>query len=372
MTIRSGMGLLLLLFGSTGLAAAQPVPQLTWIGEADIATGTDYDGTEIGGLSGIDYDPASGRYVAISDNRGAHGPVRFYTLRLDLGDGRRRFDIKDVHFTGTTVIRNRAGKPLARGIADPESIRIGPQGNRIYWTSEGAAAQGRPPSVNVMTDDGAPVGRFTLPPAYAPRAGHGVRDNLAFESLTYQPAGDLWITAVENALVQDGPVPTTRHASPARVLAFDAATGRPVHQYVYEVSPIPGPSPDDGKAANNGLSEMLTLGPHRYIALERAFIPGVGNRIRLFRTTTRGATDISGRDSIRGGQIQPMPKHLLLDLDRAGIQTDNIEGMTFGPRIDGDRTLVLIADNNFNPHERTQILVFRLHAGAASNSASAG
>ena len=62
-----------------------------------------------------------------------------------------------------------------------------------------------------------------------------------------------------------------------------------------------------------------------------------------------------------GEKFRPMRKKLLLDLADLGITLDNIEGVTFGPRIKGDRTLILVSDNNFNPNGQfTQFLAFRI------------
>src|SRR5699024_10750129 len=59
------------------------------LGSVTVPTGMRFEGTTVGGLSGIDYDPDSGHYVVISDDRGAHGPTRAYTLELPLdGQGR--------------------------------------------------------------------------------------------------------------------------------------------------------------------------------------------------------------------------------------------------------------------------------------------
>ena len=54
-----------------------------------------------------------------------------------------------------------------------------------------------------------------------------------------------------------------------------------------------------------------------------------------------------------------MTKRPLLDLAVLGIRPDNVEGITFGPRLDdGRRTLVLISDDNFSERQKTQILAF--------------
>src|SRR4051794_15989002 len=43
-------------------------------------------GTPVGGLSGIDRDPQSGRYVTISDDQSQQAPARFYEAEIDLDD----------------------------------------------------------------------------------------------------------------------------------------------------------------------------------------------------------------------------------------------------------------------------------------------
>ena len=51
----------------------------------------------------------------------------------------------------------------------------------------------------------------------------------------------------------------------------------------------------------------------------------------------------------------------MLDLDDLGIPLDNVEGMTFGPRLpDGRRSVVLVSDDNFAASQFTQFLLFAL------------
>jgi len=57
---------------------------LTYLGQQIVPSGTLYSGTVVGGLSGIDYVPATRRYVAISDDRSGINAARYYDLSLDL------------------------------------------------------------------------------------------------------------------------------------------------------------------------------------------------------------------------------------------------------------------------------------------------
>ena len=72
--------------------------------------------------------------------------------------------------------------------------------------------------------------------------------------------------------------------------------------------------------------------------MERSFsvgAPGTGNTIKLYRVALPGATTSTASPSLAGTlwPVRPVAKTLLLDLDTLGIPLDNVEGMTFGPRL---------------------------------------
>ena len=195
-----------------------------------------------------------------------------------------------------------------------------------------------------------------------PRVGSevGTRRNRGFESLTR--LGDSLVVAVENALFQDGSAPTLSEGSPVRVLVYrPQANGAmaPSAEYIYETDPIAKePSPSDGYA-DNGLVELLGTRDGELYAMERSFSIGRGTTVKLFRTGFAGADDVLNQD--RSASARPMSKELLLTLQPGGLteHVDNLEGMSFGPTIDGKRTLVMVSDNNFNPRgQLTQFLVF--------------
>jgi hypothetical protein len=51
---------------------------------------------------------------------------------------------------------------------------------------------------------------------------------------------------------------------------------------------------------------------------------------------------------------------LRLDEGTFGLDIDNIESITWGPEIDGAKTLVIASDNNFNADQFTQFVVIKL------------
>lgn len=322
-----------------------------------VPAGTTELGMPFGGLSGIDYDPQSGEYVAVSDDRSENGKARFYTLRLPLD--RTGFADDKPDLDGLTVLADTTGEPFAPKAVDPEAIRWTPGGKSLLWTSEGASSAGQPAFVREAATSGGYVRELPLPTAYAPVRSAtgtltaGVRNNQALEGLTLSPDGHTVTTITENALVQDGPAAGLTTKSPSRLLLMDRRTGKPEAEHVYEVDPIsdaptaPLPAPVGTYAADRGVSEILAINETDYLTVERSFASGVGFSIRLYWTSTIGATDVNGKDALSGTE-KPMPKKLLYDFTTSGTDADNVEGITWGPRLpDGSRSLVLVADDNF-------------------------
>jgi len=212
------------------------------------------------------------------------------------------------------------------------------------------------------------LGSLPVPQPFLPTADHssGVRQNLAFESAGVPPNGRFVFTATENALIQDGPPATVAGGSPARILRYNLQTGRLDRQWVYETDPVAQPPVPASQFSVNGLVELLPLNNEFLIATERLFsvgAPGTGNTIKLYEVALPGATDVNGADSLAGelDGIRPAHKTLLLDLDELGIPLDNVEGLTFGPRLpDGRRSVVLVSDTNFAASQFTQFLLFAL------------
>jgi hypothetical protein len=239
-----------------------------------------------------------------------------------------------------------------------------------------------------MTMGGSAIRDFAVPSAFNPAGSvsggtpgdSGIRNNLAFESLTYSTDGSTLYTATENALVQDGPAAGVGQGSASRILSFDTATGAAGVQWAYQVDPVAlAPNPANG-FATNGLVELLAIGDRQFVAVERSFAagavtPGVGpnglptgNTIRLYYVDARAATDVSGVASLAGAGIVPVSKTLLLDLstlkhdDGTPLALDNIEGITWGPEFAGKPTLVLVSDNNFGAAQFTQFVALSVTA----------
>jgi hypothetical protein len=356
------ISLLLLTAASPYYGPPSPAPltvtSVEALGLVTFPTGYQFAGTEVGGLSGVTYDANRGVYYVLSDDR---GEPHYYTVDIDLSDG--SLDTGDVSFLEVTYLRDQTNLPFEPGFADPESIELLHPG-QLFISSEGDADASPPidPFVERFNPTGKLDKALSVPYKFLPNIGNtqGIRDNLAFESLTSAPDRSELFTATENALVQDGPISTLTDYSPSRLLEYELGSKKPGAEYVYMVNPIPQAPIPAGAFADNGLSDMLAIdNAGTFIAMERSYAVGVGNTVVLFETNTRGATNVADIFSLQGVSYDPMEKHFLADFEQdLGIVPDNLEGLGFGPRLpDGRMTLVVVSDNNFNPTQTTQFIV---------------
>ncbi len=354
----AAMVFVLLLF-TIGAARAQTEPPLVFIGEARVETGFTFEGTEVGGLSGLTYISLLNRYIALSDDHALGSDERMYELNIDLSDG--ALGDGDVVFTKVTTLLGGDGQPFADQTVDPEAIRFDPASLTLYWSSEGNANDLVAPSIQEMTLSGRFVREISPPSPFLPTADHvtGVRHNLAFESLSLSSDGRHIWTATENALRQDGPSASVDEPSPVRMVEFDISSGVAGRQFIYLTDPVPPPLIPDG-FNTNGLVAMLAVSETQLIMVERALsLPNFV--IKIYLADLTNATDVSAFDSIEEQDVQPVDKQLLLDLTTLGFRLDNIEGMALGPNLpSGERSLILVSDNNFNGFQVTQFLAFRM------------
>ncbi|NYH91546.1 esterase-like activity of phytase family protein [Actinopolymorpha rutila] len=346
------------------------------LGVRTVPKGLVVGGLSVGELSGLDRDPRTGEWYLLSDDS-EDGPVRMFTARFDVSGA----GVGEIRFTGATALERTDGSvfpPFAGDdpeVADPESIRVDPRDGSLYWTSEGkrvVPADGSAPAlidpwVRQATTAGKYVRQFTGPADLAMSVGEvGPRANATFEGMTLTTDGRRLVTSMEGPLYQDGPLPTVDHGAANRLTWYDKRTGRAFRQLAYPLDPIPvAPNPSTG-SADNGVSELLAVDRHHYLVLERSYASGVGNSIRLYEIDDRGATNVLHRQSLADGGYRPVRKRLVVDFaDFAGTglpHVDNLEAMAWGPRLpSGERTLVFVSDDNFNPTQVTQVVALAVH-----------
>jgi predicted extracellular nuclease len=350
--------------GSADAPTAPDGPTVAFLGRASLPTGLRFADTEVGGLSGLSYDARTGRYLAVSDDRSERSPARVYTLSIDLSRG--QLGDGDVAVVGVTVLRTPDGQVFAESAIDGEGVAVDGEGG-FFVSSEGEARSGVGPFVRRFAADGAQRAELPLPDYLQPSADgrHGVRDNLALESLTRTPDGDALFTASENALAQDGPRAGLASGSLSRIVKLALPGGEALAEYLYPVGPVAAPpNPVDAFRAN-GLADLLALDGETLLALERSFSVGIGYAVRIYAVSLAGATDVRGVDStarLSRSALVPARKRLLLDLAALGLELPNLEGITLGPALpDGRRALVLVSDNNFGrDRQPSQLFAFAI------------
>ena len=347
-----------------GQPSTASITQMEFLGQARIPGGTRVEETPVGGLSGITFDASRDLYYVVTDDPSARGPARFYGVEIDLGEGHLADGGAEV--VSMTVIQSPEGGPMPRMTVDPEGIGLHPDGS-LYISSEGQVREQVAPFVRHFARDGRYLGELPLPDRYRPEpdGSSGPRHNLGFESLSVTPDGRFLFTALENALVQDGPGAALGVASPSRLLKFELESGKMVAEFLYWAEPVATPASVPDGLEVNGLVDLLALDEHNLLAMERSFSMGTGNTIQIFLLRLAGATDLRAFPALRKADLEgvvAVQKERLLNLADLGIYLDNVEGMTFGPPLqDGRRTLILVSDDNFNSLvQTTQLLAFAL------------
>jgi hypothetical protein len=360
-------------------ANEKTVASLRLIGQQVLLRRSDYAGTVVGGLSGVDYDEVNNQFLFISDDRtttDSPNAPRMYTARLTFDAN----TFSAITFTSTFSMKQPDGSVYPKvpdvNVADPESVRIDPVTRNYLWVSEGdRALTATPPRVinpfiREIRPDGTHVREYTLPSMFNMSATDtGPRGNLVFEGITFTPDKSRVAVITEGSLFQDGPQPTTTTGAASRITVFDRASGVANAQYAYPVERIQAEPSPVGSFTVNGPTEILALSNTRFLVLERSFSVGVvGNQVRLYEINVSNATNILATTALIGATYTPVTKRLVLDFDTIRSTVGNfanLEGITFGPKLaNGRESLVVVADDNFPTAEsatdRNQVLVFEV------------
>jgi len=194
------------------------------------------------------------------------------------------------------------------------------------------------------------------------------RNNLGLEGLGYVHASDgRYVFAVnEEALEGDGPTSTAEHGTVVRLLRRPLDGGDDL-----EVAYLTDPVFADGAGGDNGVSDIAPLTRDRVLVLERAYVAGRGNSIRIYDVDLRTGHDI--RTLADASAAIPIPKQLVVDLalvkdkrcaDSPQAQRrrtlENYEGLAIGPMLDGRRVLFLVSDDNSRATQTARLLALTI------------
>ncbi|MDY7396251.1 esterase-like activity of phytase family protein [Aureibaculum sp. 2210JD6-5] len=306
------------------------VPENIWI-----------DSTLVGGLSGIDF--ANGKYYLVCDD--ASNP-RYYEANIKINNSK----IDTIVFTNVIKF-NDSSQYL-----DLEAIRYDKNSSQVFITSEGSINYKKDPSFFSVKPDGTISHFFEIPGALKATSLEKPRNNGTLEGLSTSFDNKGYWIAMELPLEADGPEPTvTETKSPIRITYIDAKTRKPTRQFAYFLGKI-DKTPKRNFAVN-GLTDLMEYEKNKFIVVERSYSSGLGkqgNTIKIFKMDASKTTNCLALDSLKDFDFIPATKELLFDFESVKNQMtykiiDNIEGITFGPTLaNGNKSLLLVADNNFN------------------------
>jgi hypothetical protein len=254
-------------------------------------------------------------------------------------------------FTGTELVPyNEAG-------LDTEGMVRTSDGG--FWLAEEYR-----PSVLKVAPDGEVLARYIPEGEALPNAGYPVeatlpaiygerRSNRGFEGLAISGDESTLYALLQSPL--NNPDQDTGAASHnGRILAIDAATGRPTAEYVYPFEPVAtfDPEQDADDQGQMKLSGIVWLDDQTLLVLERT-----DPVARLYAVDLAGATNVLGTawddpattpsleatTDLAAAGVTPLSKTLWLDLEAVPGMPDKIEGVAL---VD-DATVAVINDNDF-------------------------
>ncbi len=317
------------------------------VGELLIETGKKLGGVEVGGLSGLFYDPKDKSLYAIQDGP-SPGQTRPHIFVFSTFWDRAKLEIK---FKKTITLENLAAPHLWSDYDDLESIVKLPSGDFIL-SSEGSKQKSTAALLRFSS-----VGKFKglafAPFDFLPKENRGVMHNRSLESLSVKPMGEVLFTANEMPLVQE------KSGGAVRVVQFLWEEKKQMSfraTYFYPLDAIPG----------NGVVDITTIYDYKLLVMERAYDSQTDRpSIRIYQTLLRKYLKDGKLSSVLVGQ--KLPKNLILNLDQLKPKLskrlsnlDNFEGLTLGPnpswhRGERGKTIIMVSDNNF---KKTQINAF--------------
>lgn len=343
---------------------------IAYLGDYTLKTRTAYNNTLVGGLSGITYNPKNNRFYSISDDRGEKGKPRFYEFEMSFEDN--EFDVKILK---VTTLRNKNQRNFRVGTIDFEGITVLKNDNILLSTEGEQRTKKRiQPELMEYSPTGYFVKSWPVPEFYKfenkGKITKGIRVNKGFESLTSTSDFIYTFTANEDSLLQDGKISSQFNKGISRVTRY--RHGVPNGTFAFDIEKIPNPSNLKKIKGDNGVVDMIALDKNNLIVMERSWISNTKrNHIKLFHVNLTDATDVSSIESLGESGIKTVnkgTKKLLLDFDSVvgnmsidSQRLDNIEGITWGPRLLNDnQTVVVVSDNNFSRNQRTLFIAFEV------------
>lgn len=334
------LGLFVVGCGSTKLKTSKDL-KINFLSEYIVPDNLILDNTLVGGLSGIDY--YNGRYYLVCDD--SNNP-RVYEAKIVI-DGNK---ISYITFEKVISIDDSSK------FLDLESIRYDSNLNQILLTSEGHILGQKDPLFFSIYPNGQIQNTFQIPDAFKSNSIQKPRHNATLEGLCIASDNKGYWLGMELPLEADGTEPQyTPSKSPIRITYISSKTKSPEKQFAYFLEPVAKKAM--GNFSVNGLTDLVQYNANTFLILERSYSSGLGNQgntIKLFEANVSDVTNTINMNSLKDSEFIAAKKRLLINFENlrdrlTDKSIDNIEGITFGPKLsNGHQSLILVSDNNFN------------------------
>lgn len=339
---------------TTSYSLAFAKTKIKFISDDNLITGSKNNNILIGGLSGCSYNSKKNLLFAVSDDRGEFGGPRVHSFQIGKKGNKYKIIPKS-----TTILKNQSKKPFALKTLDLEGISLTKKGNFLI-ISEGIYKPKKIFSkIYEFSQEGLLYKEYSLPPHFL----KGYINNKSFESLSLSLDDEFLLTTTELPLKQDSLNPYDPYIHRVLKLVNWNTSYPKTIEYVYLMRKL-------DRKGDTGLVDLLSLSKNSFLSLERSFLEdSKENIIKIFEVEISNySTEVSKYHSLSKRAWTPLVKNLLLNLnqiipklDKKFPKLDNFEGMCFGPILkNGNKTLILVSDNNFNKFQRTSFLFFEI------------
>lgn len=339
--------------------------KISYWGETEIPYATSFKNTSVGGISGMFYN--DGILYALSDDKGQKSPERFYEFKLNIEKNKVSLSPHEVRFISAVPHSGRTP------FLDPEGFAILGPGEFLVSSEGNTDTKPRvPPRIFVINSQGKWLRDIPVPDKFIPeplgKQTKGVQNNLSFEGLSASFDGLRFYVANEAPLEQD--LFGESGEDLIRLIKYQKVSGKfhDVAEYAYKIGPLT--VTDFGQEIFRGVSEVLYAGQEKLLVLERGVALGKSFKVQmtayLYLVNMLEGGNMKELFSLsKGASFKVLPKKLLVDFQllsrdkRKGKVTQNFEALTWGPDLpSGERSLLVMSDNNFSKNEKTELLVF--------------
>jgi hypothetical protein len=304
-------------------AFAQAIISFEYVAHYVVPYAFKVDGSKVGGLSGVIYNDRDGLFYTVADKP----PARIYKANIAYNDS------LSVDFDKVLYLR-----PQLLSQAELEGIVINKKSNNFYVADEQSIG-----TRLLELDSTAGFVKIIQPvnQPFLPLSGHnsGIEGLALIDDLKYL------------YYAYERPTAECLNQSLVNITRLDLSSTLAQDTYFYKLHPVAG-----DEINTNGISDLLLLNDTTLMVLERAYIPGKGNVVRLYQADLSQAANKKTVNCDDEAAI-PLRSTLLFDFAKVDeLDIDNAEGMTFN----ADRSLlILITDNNFSKTQQTQIIILQ-------------